>query len=288
MKKKRILLINLLLLISLALCPITNFADYPTGDLTYSDTISTGKSFKWKVSTLESLGEYYISEMYIDEIQLEQGDTIEVKVMKDPDEAEYGEIWYNIYVNDINVTDPTDIDLGYIGYYSYFFYGMYFISPVDYTNNTGTYSIYEAIYELIADYSETEEDHETNSYGGTTYTYDYIYSLIIALEGDIFSSEMYIYQRILAEGPGTDKYLDLLEVTIESSLNIKTGLLKENKLWLDYEFFERESEVVNEDEKGYFHFLLEQKGSGAPYNWSYSVLGLSFIALVVVLRRRKK
>jgi hypothetical protein len=290
MKKNIFLLTNLLLMVSLVFCPITNFADYPTGTLTYSDKIEQGKTFKWKVTTLEEQGEsynYFADYMHIGDVDIVQGDKIEVLIMKDPDEAGVGEIWYNIYVNDVNVTDPSNIALGYMSYFMYST-GMIFISPVDYTNVTGTYNIYEALYEELEEYGYGGEDHETYSFGGTTYMYDYVFSLGFTLERDIFSSELYIYERTLVEGPGTDKYLQYLEATVKSSVDIDTGLLVESKFFLDYEYFERVSEVVIEDETGYFHFLIELRGSLIPYNWGYSVLGLSFIALVVLLRRKKR
>ncbi|MCE7747157.1 MAG: hypothetical protein GPJ51_02090 [Candidatus Heimdallarchaeota archaeon] len=290
MKKKNILLIDLLLLVSLVFCPITNFADYPSGTLIYSDEVKQGKTFKWKVTTLEEQGEsylYYANYMHIGDIDLVQGDKIEVLIMKDPDEAGIGEIWYNVYVNDVNVTDPSDISL------VFWIYGIYghempFISPVDYTNATGTYGLYESLYEEIGDYGYSGEDHETYSYGDTTYMYDYVYSVGFTLEEDIFYSELYMYERNLVEGPGTDKDLEYLEATIKNSVDIDTGLLVESKFFIDYEYFERVSEVVIEEEIGYFHFLLELKGSLIPYNWSYNVLGLSFIALIVLLRRKKR
>ena len=297
MRKKKILLINLLLLTSLVLCSITNTAYYPSGEITYSDQIVAGRSFKWEVKDLESAGEeysYFGDYMYIGEIQLAQGDIIEVKVLKDPDESDPGEPWYNLYVAGINVTDPTYIEFGYLWYFMMYFMwyftmgGMFFISPVDYTNTTGTYNIFETLYEQLEDFGYSEEEHEYSSSGGVTYTYDYIYRMEVALSADIFSFELYVYEYDLEQGPGTDRDLNFLEATIRFAIDIKTGLLEEYKNWIDYEFFERVEGVIEDDEKGYFHFLIKQKGLGAPYNWNYSVLGLIIIAVVIVLKRRKK
>ncbi len=265
-----------MLLTCLAFIPITSTADYPTGELGYSDEINTDDEFEWTVKIFENTGdmEDFTEYIYIGNATLSQGDKIKVKILEDPDEA--NDTWFDVYLNDIKITDPY---LGYLMYYGMFYtYGGFFITPVTYTNATGTYNIYEQLYEELEDENYDYGDSHSEVYGGLTYESTYSEKLEFKLQGDVFSIYMYSYDSYSIKGNGHDES-GYREMMTETTINIRTGLVGKVEILADIDM----SYGV-----GKAHLLIDSDYAKTPYEWAYSFLGITVIAAVVALAKRKR
>ncbi len=255
-----------------ALSPITTSADFPTGNLGYSDEIAVDSEFEWTVKTLQLTGDitkYYDDDFYIGDTILEQGNKIRLVVLEDPDDA-IG-IWYDIYVDGAKVTNPNNIWLGYAQGYGY---SDFFISPVTYTNTTGTYNLYEQIFEeFVADAEDYSKDETSNGY-----TYRYIVRNQYTLTGSTFTSSFYLEVFF---GDNTN-YMSV-KAELEMSVNTENGLLGHSKTYIEIDMTMYGSEAV-----GTLDFQLTSKYTGIPFNWAFSFLGITVIAAVIALAKRKK
>ncbi|MCE7742378.1 MAG: hypothetical protein GOP50_07940 [Candidatus Heimdallarchaeota archaeon] len=274
---KKQIFMTIVILSVLAFVPITSTADYPTGTLGYSDEIAVDSEFEWTVSKLQFTGDFatYTDYVYINTTNLTQGDKIKVVVTDDPDTA-IGE-WYEVYLNDVEIATPT---LGNFIYYSMYDigYSSFFINPVTYTNATGTYNIYEQMLEEVEGYN----DDYTYSTSGvdTDVTYDITYQFQVEykITGDVFSVYIYTNFNIQVEGGGYD-YTVKQEMRIESTLNIRTGLYGKMELYANFDYA---------GNVGILHMLIDSGYAKTPYEWAFSFLGLTVIASVVGLIKRKR
>ena len=259
--------------------PISATADFPTGTLGYHDDIIAGAEYEWTVDKLEFTGDFasYSTEMYIGSEILQQGDKIKIVVTEDPDTATG--IWFEVYVNGILV-DP---DFGYLIYYGMMYgtYGGFFISPVTYTNATGTYNIYEQIIEEIETGYNEYSDFSTE-YGGYTYEYGYTFKIEAGLDGDVLTVLFHQLGYLSLHG-GTYDLSYIEEMKIQTSLNIRTGLVG------SLEFLYN---VDTPYETGKFHLIIDSDyasgGRTVPFNWAFSLLGISSLAIVAVFIKRKR
>ncbi|MHA1199890.1 MAG: hypothetical protein ACTSQF_11230 [Candidatus Heimdallarchaeaceae archaeon] len=268
---------TIIILSILAFVPITTQADYPTVTLGYSDEIAVDSEFEWTVSKLTMTGDFatYTDRIYINTTALERGDKIKVVVTDDPDTA-IGE-WYEVYLNDVEIANPTLGDLIYYSMYDIGF-GDFFINPVTYTNATGTYNIYEQMLEEVEAYND-ETTYETSGVD-TSITYDlnYQFKVEFKITGDVFSVLIYTNYQVSVEGGGYD-YTYSQEMRIESTINIRTVLFGKMELYADF---------VGPGQNGVIHMLLDSGYAKTPYEWGFSFLGLTVIAAVVGLVRRKR
>ncbi len=273
---KKQVFMTLIILSVLAFMPITTKADYPTGTLGYSDEIAVDSEFGWTVSKLTFAGDFttFSSEIYINTTTLEQGDEIKIVVTDDPDN---GGDWYDLYLNDVEIATPTLSDLIY-SEMDYFTGISKFINPVTYTNTTGTYNIYEQLLEEVE--SQNDEYTLETSGVGTDSTYDFNYQMKVEykITGDVYSvCFFYDIQRTGVNGGNDYSYGEGMR--IESTLNIRTGLLGKMEMYFRSDSFGIESEL---------HMLIDSGYAETPYSWAYSFLGLTVIAAVVGLVKRKR
>ncbi len=278
----RKIIISMVLLACLAFLPITSTADYPTGTLGYADEIAVGEKFEWTVTKLDLSGDFatYTDDFYIGDKELSQDSKIKVVVLEDPDNA--SGVWYDIYVNNVKTSDSS---MGFLlGYGLYYAFGGFFINPVTYTNTTGTYNIYEQLIEELVDDNYNNGDSITTTYGGYTYEYGYSEIVEFKLQEDVFSILMYDYAYISIEGNGYEESMSM-EMRIETTTNIRTGLLGRMEVLIDYDMATSYS--------GKIHFIIDSPYAGdgrtiVPYTWSFSLLGLSAMAIALVIVKRKR
>ena len=111
----------------------------------------------------------------------------------------------------------------------------------------------------------------------------------VSLRGNTFSMEMHALIHFSYTAGTGNEYRDILDYTVKNSININTGVVEEVRFDFEYERYEEYDYVVDYDETGYFHFLMTSGGAFViPFDWTYSILGISSIAVVVFLIRRKK
>ncbi|MCE7742374.1 MAG: hypothetical protein GOP50_07920 [Candidatus Heimdallarchaeota archaeon] len=280
MNKK--IVFSIFILTCLAFMPISASADYPSGELGYSDDIAVGEEFEWTVDTLAFTGEFtsLSTDAYIGTEYLSQGDKIKVVVTEDPDTANV--TWYDLFVDGVQV-DP---NFGFlVNYGMYYTYGGFFISPVTYTNATGTYNIYEQLMEELGDYSYDETYSTAYTYGGTTYEYGYTYQMGFSLEDDVFSYLVYehVYAHIV--GGGYDETMSM-EVRMQASTSISTGLMGMMEVYIIYD--------VPSYYEGSLHLIIDSDyapidgNRTVPFEWAFSLLGISTLAVLVVFVKRKR
>ncbi|MHA1199889.1 MAG: hypothetical protein ACTSQF_11225 [Candidatus Heimdallarchaeaceae archaeon] len=271
MNKKLISMV--IILTCLAFTPITSTADYPTGDLGFSDEIIPDAEFEWTVSKLTMTGDFasYTDYVYIGDIILAQGAKIKLVVLEDPDTA-IG-IWFDVFVDNVKVVDPYDF---WIGYGSLYGFGGFFINPVTYTNATGTYNIYEQIIEELEIFDV--EGGTSTDYGGLTVEISYSQRIGYKIIGDVFAMSIYMHTYQSVQGVGYDI---TQEVTIEAetTINTVTGLLGKSEVKV-----ESDSEYMT----GTMHIIIDSGYAATPYEWAFSFLGLTVIAAVVGLAKRKR
>ncbi|MCE7749301.1 MAG: hypothetical protein GPJ51_13005 [Candidatus Heimdallarchaeota archaeon] len=252
------------------LIPSTTSADLPTGIMKYANEVIPDAEYKWEVTTLESGGaiiEMFPTDIHVGNAQLAEGDEVKLIVLEDPDET--SDIWYDIFVNDDRVTTPDDIWIGYLESY-----GLYnsFITPVSYTNNSGTYNLYEQMFEELDQVDATYEDVT----GVFSYQIEFLvqYSIL----GDIFKTT-YSEDVYFTDGSGITEVLLVLETTF----NTQTGVLETSRIDFEYS-----SNMYGYDKTAFLHFLLESKSSGIPFDWMFGFLSISVIAAIITLIRRKR
>jgi len=258
------------LFIFLLVIPVISNADLPTGIIKYADEIIPDAEYKWEVTTLETGGaiiELFPTDIHIGNAQLAEGDDIKLVVLEDPDET--SDIWYEIFVNEDKVSTPDDIWIGYLENY-----GLYnlFISPVTYTNNSGTYNLYEQMEE------ELEEADATYVEITGFFSYQIEYLVQYSIRGDIFKS-IYSEEVYYTDGDG------VLEASIiyETTFNTQTGVLESSRIDFDYS-----SSMYGYDKTAFLLFLIESKSSGIPFNWMFSFLSICIMAAIVTLIHRKR
>ncbi|MHA1199844.1 MAG: hypothetical protein ACTSQF_11000 [Candidatus Heimdallarchaeaceae archaeon] len=287
MNKK--IIFSILILTCLAFMPISASADYPSGTMGYSDDIVAGAEFEWTVDTLAFTGAFtsVTSDAYIGTEYLTQGDKIKVVVTEDPDTA-VGD-WFNLFIDGVSV-DPY---LGYLLYYGLAYtFGSFFISPVTYTNATGTYNIYEQLMEELGDYYYDETYEYSTEISGYTYEYGYTYEMGFTLEDDVFS--YLIHERTWAhiEGGGYDESMEQ-EIRVQASTDINTGLMGTLEVYINIDM--PTSTYYSYMSSGSIHMIIDSDyapidgfGRTVPFEWAFSLLGISTLAVIVVLVKRKK
>ncbi len=278
MNKK--LITTIIILTSLVFIPITTKADYPTGTLRYSDDIVIGSEFVWTVKQLVFEGDFapYTYLATVGGEELSKGDKIKFVITDDPDTA-IGD-WFEIYLGSDLLPSATfgaflSMGLAYA-------YGGFFINPVTYTNVTGTYNIYEQILEELEDNNEDNSytySDETSEY---TYTYSYTEKIEISLQGDVFVIKYQIGYSLSLIGPTTEISESIMNI-IETTTNIRTGLLGKMDVLTDIYSAHTGSTV-----DGKMHILVDSGYAKTPYDWAFSFLGLTIIAVVVGISKRRR
>ena len=85
--------------------------------------------------------------------------------------------------------------------------------------------------------------------------------------------------KMVMSGGGYEMSIEM-DMQVEHSINVVSGLLGHVKMWMDFDSSDYGS--------GSMHFLLDSAYTAVPYNWAYSLLGLGVIAAVVALAKRKR
>ncbi len=270
----------IVLLACLAFVPFTS-ADYPTGELGYSDEIQPGNEYKWTLSKYEFTGDFadmkdyyesYISYYGYGDMLPKAGDIYKVVILADPDTAT--DVWYELYINDVLVPEA-----GYL-YTSFSYYGFtpFLILPTTYTNATGTYNIYEQMLEEIEPYFYDDGDSYSTVYNGYTFSGTYSQKITIEEKGSVMVLSVYMYQYATITG-GYTELTSEIEVIGEATINTQTGL---------FGYLELSVEATTDYMSGSVHIKIDSPYGNAPYNWAYSFLGITVIAAVVALAKRKR
>lgn len=272
MNKK--ILAAFVIITALTFVPFTTKADVPYGELGFSDDIVPGAEFEWKVAQFDATGDFapYTSDATLGGELLSEGYTIKIVVTEDPDNAT-GD-WFELYLNDNLVTgDPYDFsfEFGY-GYGI----GTFFINPITYTNLTGTYYIYEQLIEELDNIDE-ETSYSTDFYG-ITQVGGLTERLTFSIKNDVFVIDAYVRYYTSISGGGYEETMELV-ITETVTVNTLTGLLGT---------IDMEMKADSSSYSGSVHLRISSGYAKTPYNWAFSFLGLTIIAAVAGLARKKR
>ncbi len=267
-----------------------NFHVLALDEFTYSNEIVPGKSFQWQVKTLDIVGDFYevSTDFYIGTNQIKESDTITLKVIADPDET--NETWYELLLNN-NQASASDLwGLGFIWTYYAYDYGsdIPLVYPVTYTNATDSYNIYDLIWDQVEGNGENSTNNYTSTYPSSTVISEGTISQDFDLSGDIFTDYLYVNYYDHTEQTDGTLTIDILEATVYTKTNKMTGLLEEAYSFISWDEKEYVNSTLTNDDVGHSNFWLKlTAGRVLPYSWAFSILGLSFFAIVFIIRRKR-
>jgi len=292
MNKK--LLFSIIAMALISVSPFMSTIAYPTGTLLYSDDVVPNAEFKWTIEELSADGVYYTTDYnFFDQIELTEGDEIKLLVQLDPDTVTdpiLNLTWYDLYVNDVQVNDPTNVSLGY-SFYFMIPWGD-FITPVQYDNGT-VYDMYETLYYEEGDFGGLVDFDYTFIYSDISTEYGYGYEMGMSLEDDVFTLYFWIEAREIYVNPEDDDEMrECMSFSSVTSIDINTGVVLELRNFIDFENYVKTDGNVTDDESGHYHFQMLAEGydpDPSPFNILFSILGLSaFGVMVFSIRKRRK
>ena len=295
MKTKKIhMVLAILIAFSFVTNQTYNVSAMSLGLFYYSDDIIPNSSFTWNVKTLDIVGDMYetSTDFYIGDLAINQGDTITLNVLVDPDLT--NGTWFEMLLNGNSVPNSEYWGLGYL-WQDYLYYGYTYgeqtplISPVKYVNDTDSYNIYNLIWEEVQEYYPYEDtDIWTSTYPSSNITDEETVSIGFDLTGDIFTYSLYVnFQTTVDYGGGTYD-IDKLEATIYTKINKETGLLEESYSFVNWDFKEYVNSTLLTNEVGHDNFWLQlSKGRALPHDWLFSLLGLGLFAVIFIIRKKR-
>ena len=264
--------------------------------LSYLTTLQSGTSYAWEVTALSTSGPY-LDRDFLDfgNDSLEMGDIFSINITQDINVITDGDVSQllnqsislcDFYLNGeykTNVTDDVEI-------VAFIWSGHFFLQPTTYINVTGSYNSFQLMENtfLQTSYELKDEDISVNYYDYTHSIYKQSSSLnsktwIIKMESTVDTKE-----DDLTDPLDWEKNERTITITSEARFDIETGFL--SYLAYTYTYHDRtEVEGSIDIDSRNINFILESitLAIDAPYNWSFSIISLLFIGLVVIHRRRK-
>lgn len=239
---------------------VSSMQEVPEIDsITFHETVVKDAVFDWKVEKYRFEGDIFDTIPF--NLSYQEGDTLSIKILKDPSESILEEVGFGIFEYQLNGTPVSFEDSLFLmsDVLRTFYYKLLF--PIQYSNNTGTHDFIEFYYEYLLLLEETIESNNGD----------------ITLTVELGNKYLTYTQDILTEIEGM-----VLESHSETIWNRETGFL---------EISETYTEVNIDGNISFYESIIElQNGSiSIPFNWIYSLFGLIFISIsVLVFRKRKK
>ena len=293
--------VSFLLLIS-----ILTFSQYSKG--LYSPDLKDNTVYTWDVQTLEKVGTFDTPYLDIDDSVIKQGDVIKLRLLNDTDKVANGSVtnlwgrsnvWFDLFINDEFVTNDSDVplfDLDWMGIPRIYFdwanqYDFYWVLPVEFTNQTGTYEFFEVTNSLFNNLKLSQSS--VQDYHGYYSSVSWNLKQISKLSNLTWSLVVtWSYKEKTEDRTSPDWSIIDLEETIstEFRFNRKTGLL----VYLSYKYTLKQnekSEGVETDENESLDLLitsneLPTKASSNVLLFMLSIL--TFASVRVVYSKRKK
>ena len=274
-------------MITLSLLPLSSQADYPSGDLLYSDDIIPNAEFIWTVEQLSASGDYAyaVDYNYLDQIFLAEGQTIKLVVTEDPDTA--NDTWYDLFVNNVKVNNPENTSIGTFAGYSP--YGQ-FITPVKYDNGS-VYDLYTQLYEEFEDAGAFIDAHFLYHYSDMISEYSYSINMRFELTDNIFKLVYSIgLDDYFIDPTDDDESIEKISIEAVSAIDINSGIIQEYRTIIDYEIYEKVAGNVTTDEEGHYYLQILAEGydpDPSSFSILFSILGLSIFGVIVYTIRRR-
>ncbi len=241
---------------------VSSMQEIPEIDsITFHESVVKEAVFDWKVEKHRFEGGDIIDTMSYHTLHYQEGDTLSIKIVKDPSESSPEEVGFGIFEYQLNGTPFSFEDSLFMMSDTLRTFYYILLYPIQYSNNTGTHDFFELYYEYLLLRKESKESMSED--------------ITITVE---FGNKYLSYEQdILTEIEGMS-----LESHDKAIWNIETGFLEKSETY---------TEVNNDGNISSYESLIElQNGSiSIPFNWIYSLYGLIFISIsVLVFRKRKK
>jgi hypothetical protein len=284
MTKKLMLFFSITVTSFLLLSQSRTSAVLSPGVYSFADEIRVGSEYEWTIKQLENLEEVYgsVEDFYIDDIQLVEGAIIKLVVRAEPNSVYC--CWYDLFVDDVEVSSPTNISVGYAPFYMYT-YPNYFISPIQYSNDTGTYNYFELIYE-----SYLENVYTIIEYTGLPiYTEEFQLRKIGNWDDSSITAGLEILESRLEVNPDGSEYYEYFSFDVSHTINTDNGLLLENHANIDYETYEKAANgTILFHEQYYNHYLIELNPEPSSFSWMISFFGLSTFGVITFIVKKRR
>lgn len=277
-------------------------------EFVFHNDIVPGATFEWKLETAQYAGDVTPADfnMTVGDHLLQQGDVLKVEVTQDPDEIDWmNESWLNVYVNDQLALDNSseiyaDVDDDE-------FFPTFPIYPVTYINDSGSYDLFQVLYDELKQDIIDNKTSDQEQYGDYIYYYEGEEIFDVSLENDEFDWYMYIYFNVTQKNTATNEvYYSILKASFEVKIDTVRGLLNQYSVWMYGEStfppykgqvpLQEEEGPVNGEvtlslvREGYTPQDTNDTGTNTfviPFEGLYVALGVSALTLVVLRKKRR-
>lgn len=239
---------------------VSSMQEVPEIDsVTFHETVVKDAVFDWKVEKYRFEGDIFDTMPY--DLSYQEGDTLSIKILKDPSESIIEEVGFGIFEYQLNGTPVSFEDSLFMmsDILRTFYYKLLY--PIQYSNNTGTHDFFEFYYEYLLLQKESIESINED----------------ITITVELGNKYLTTTQDILTDIEGM-----ALESQSKIIWNRETGFLEKSETY---------TEINIDGNISSYELLIElQNGSiSIPFNWIYSLFGLIFISIsVLVFGKRKK
>ena len=293
--KKAFIALTLLILLSFSSGKFVQGQDHD-----FLDTIVPGISYEWEVTKLSITGSASTSFLDFGNETLTLGDKFSINVTKDINNITAGDpsqllndsiTWADFYLNGVfKSNDTDDIGLLELDWMSWSDGEHFFLQPTTYTNETDTYNHFEI---LQNDFDQIKADirgeiSRRNYYENSHMTIKQS-SKLTAKTWTIKYETKLIYKEEDFSGPGGWSIDDdVVDRIIEIRFNVETGLVT----YLSYYYNSHsvsEIDGLQTIDDDIIDLIIESTmlPTGVPYNWSFAIIGVFVLGLVVYIKRRK-
>ncbi|MHA1116434.1 MAG: hypothetical protein ACTSRR_10155 [Candidatus Heimdallarchaeaceae archaeon] len=290
----------------LLLISILTFSQFSKG--LYSPDLKDNTVYTWNVQTLEKVGTFDTPYLSIDDSTIKQGDVIKLRLLNNTDEVANGSVsnlwgrsnvWFDLFINNEFVTNDSDVPLfalDWMGIPRIYFdwanqYDFYWVLPVEFTNETGTYEFFEVTHSLFNNLKLSQSS--VQDYHGYYSSVSWNLKQISKLSNLTWSLVVkWSYKEKTEDRTSPDWSIINLEETIstEFRFNRKTGLL----VYLSYKYTLKQnekSEGVETDENESLDLLItsNELPTKASTNFIlYMITILTVTSIKIVYSKRKK
>jgi len=225
----------------------------------FHESVMKDAVFDWKIEKYRFEGDIFDTMSY--SLPYQEGDTLSIKIVKDPSESILEEEGFGIFEYQLNGTPiSTEDSLSMMNsdILRIFYYNLLF--PIQYSNSSGTHDFFEFYYEFLLLQKESIE----------------LINEDITITVELGNKYLTNTQDISTEIEGM-----ALESQSKVTWNRETGFLEKSETY---------TEVNIDGNISSYELLVELQNGNIviPFNWIYSLYGLIFISISVLVFRKKK
>ena len=293
--KKTFIVFTLLILLCFTSVKFVQGQEYD-----FLDTIMPGVSYEWQVTKLSITGSASTSFLDFGNETLTVGDKFSINVTRDINNITAGDpsqllndsiTWADFYLNGVYKSNDTDdIGLLELDWMSWYDGEHFFLQPITYTNETDTYNYFEIMqnnFEQIE--ADIKSEINQKNYHENSHMIIKQSSRLTSKTWTIKYQTKLIYKEEDFTGPGGwSKDDDDVDRIIEIRFNVETGLVT----YLSYYYNSHsvsEIDGLQTIDDDIIDLVIESTmlPTGAPFSWSFAIIGVFILGVIVYIKRRK-